>query len=255
MFKDKTIFKDWRFYFKLGFGCFFAATVLYTWLNPLINGIKVTPEQIAQWPNASWIQKDKGDFTFHIFSFFTIQTNIMVILWFILGAIFHDREGKIDSRWFGQYMTLAITTYITITGIIFNTMLLPFLTIEGFYGWFTNVVEHMVCPVVAIVYFLCFMKREKGSVLTSQLFWKKYLWKYFIYPIVWVIVMMIRGEFRYEAGKFWPYPYFFMNVHESTGGIAGGIWLAIAAIFIIAIVLGISTLFNWIAYKQLAKQK
>ncbi|WJG69853.1 hypothetical protein [Spiroplasma ixodetis] len=37
--------KDWKFYFKLGFGLFFLAVLLYGLLSPLINEITVTDQQ------------------------------------------------------------------------------------------------------------------------------------------------------------------------------------------------------------------
>jgi len=249
----QTKFQDWRFYFKMGFGIFFTMTLLYAWLSPLINGINLIGDPNPPAVNGNWFIHDKGDFSFNLLSFFTIETNIFVALWLICAAIFHEREGKADSKWFGQYMALAITTLIAITGIVYNTMLLPVITPVGFYGWFTNIVFHMVCPPVMVIYFLFLMKREKTTVLTTQLFWRKHLWKYFIYPISWSIVMLIRGEFRYEAGKAWAYQYFFINLHKTSFGIPGTGWFVIAFIFISGIIFGVSTLFNWITYRRIAK--
>lgn len=255
MLKDTTIFKDWRFYFKLGFGLLFTITLLYGWLSPIINGITVSDSQKKDAINWSWFVQDKGDFSLNYLSFFTIQTNILVALWFVFGTIFHNREGKSDSRWFGHCMTLGITTFITITGIIFNTMLLPamYKDIHGFYGWFTNVIEHMVCPLVAIIYFVFFMNRNKTAILATKPFWKKYLWRYYVYPIIWAIIMLIRGEFRYNAGKAWDYQYFFLNVHKTSFGIPGVIWLLIVIVFISIIIFAVSTLFNIITYRQVNK--
>ncbi|MBP1525419.1 MAG: hypothetical protein H9Q65_02290 [Spiroplasma ixodetis] len=57
-----------------------------------------------------WFTEDKGDFILNYFSFFTIQTNVFVIIWLISSAIFWEQEGRINSKWFGQYMTLAVRT-------------------------------------------------------------------------------------------------------------------------------------------------
>lgn len=252
VFKNKNYFKEWKFYFKLGFGLFFLAVLLYGLLSPLINGITVSEQQKTDARNWQWFTQDKGDYILNYFSFFTIQTNIFVSLWLIFAAIFYEQEGKINSRWFGQYMALAITTYITITGLVFNVMLLPTIInqLTTFYQWFTNVVQHMVVPIVMIIYFFM-MARDHNSVLPTKQFWKKRMGYYYIYPIVWVIVMEIRGEFRWQAGKVWAYQYFFLNFHKSFYGLAGGIWFLIATVFIILIIFGISTLFNWINFKQL----
>ncbi|WP_342272918.1 Pr6Pr family membrane protein [Spiroplasma endosymbiont of Acasis viretata] len=202
--------KDWKFYFKLGFGLFFLAVLLYGLLSPLINGITVTDQQKKDARNWMWFTEDKGDFILNYFSFFTIQTNVFVIIWLISSAIFWEQEGRINSKWFGQYMTLAVTTFITITGIVFNVMLLPTLVnqLQTFYAWFTNIVQHIVVPIIMIIYFFI-MPREQGSVFTTKEFWKKRMWMYYIYPVIWAVIMLIRGEFRWQAGKVWAYQYFF----------------------------------------------
>lgn len=254
----KVYLRDWKFYFKLIFGLFFAAVLLYHWLNPLINGINVTDEQKADARNWEWFTQDKGDYTLNFVSFFTIQTNIMVVLWLIFSAIYHKQEGKTNSKWFGTYMALGITTFITITFIVFNTMLLPtpaVLNQTTFFFWFTNVIEHMVVPIIMIVYFVFFMNKEKGSVLSNKMYWQKHLLIYYSYPIIWLFIMLVRGEFRYQAGKVWAYQYFFINIHKTSFGLAGWIWLIIAAVFIILIIFGISTLFNSVAYKQQIQSK
>ncbi|MBE4704087.1 Pr6Pr family membrane protein [Spiroplasma platyhelix] len=252
----KSYLTDWKFYFKLIFSLFFIATLLYNWLNPLINGITVSDAEKEIAPNWEWFIQDKGDYTLNFFSYFTIQTNIFVALWFLLSAIFHSQEGKKTSKWFGPYMALGVTTFITITGLIYNTMLLPTqINITGFSFWFTSVVEHMIVPIVMIVYFLAFMNKEKGSVLETKKFLKEKLVIFYVYPIVWLVTMLIRGEFRYNAGKAFAYQYFFINIHTKSYGLAGWAWLIIALVLIGLIVLGFTTLYNWIIYKQQGKNK
>lgn len=252
----KSYLIDWKFYFKLFFGLFLTATLLYTWLDSLINGITLTDAEKASAPNWEWYIQDKGDYTLNFLSYFTIQTNIFVALWFVLSAIFHNKEGKKSSKWFGPYVALGVTTFITITGVIYNTMLLPTqLGRTGFHFWYTTVVEHMVSPIVMIVYFLAFMNKEKGSVLETKGFLKEKLWLFYLYPIIWLVVMLIRGEFRYQAGKAYAYQYFFINVHETSYGLPGWAWLIIAFVIIVLIIVGFTSLYNSLIYKQQGKTK
>lgn len=233
-----------------------TATLIYTWAEPLVNGITVSDAEKEVAPNWEWFVQDKGDYTLNFFSYFTVQTNIFVALWFVLSAIFHNQEGKKTSKWFGPYMALGVTTFITITGLIYNTMLLPTQTDQtGFYFWFTSCVEHMVTPIVMIVYFLAFMNKEKGSVFETKVFLKQELVIFYLYPIVWLVVMLIRGEFRHQAGKAFAYQYFFINVHEKSYGLPGWSWLIIAFVIIFLIILGFTTLYNWVIYKQQGKIK
>lgn len=252
----RTYLTDWKFYFKLIFGLFLTATLLYTWLDPLINGITVPDAEKTEAPNWIWFTQDKGDYTLNFLSYFTIQTNIFVALWFVLSAVFHNQEGKKSSKWFGPYMALGVTAFITITGLIYTTMLLPTQTDRtGFYFWYTNVVEHMIAPIVMVVYFLVFMNKEKGSVLETKLFLKEKLWMFYLYPIIWLVVMLLRGEFRHQAGKAYAYQYFFINVHKDSYGLPGWAWLIIALAIIALIIIGFTSLYNWVIYKQQGKTK
>ncbi|MBW3058338.1 hypothetical protein [Spiroplasma poulsonii] len=66
---------------------------------------------------------------------------------------------------------------------------------------------------------------------------------------------MIRGEFRWQAGKAFTYQYFFLNVHKSLAVIPGVVWFIIAVIAIAGLVFGLGTLYNFCSYKFVNKKK
>ncbi|WP_368486124.1 Pr6Pr family membrane protein [Spiroplasma sp. DGKH1] len=245
MFYQKEIWKDWRVYYKLFFGGLIGAVCLYGWISPLVNGITI-PSNV-EWSNEASqnFMKDKGDFTFNYFSFFTIQTNILVWVWLLAAGLFPKYEGK--NKWLGYNMALAITVYISITFLIYNAMLLPAGQPTNAKGWFLTVIQHMVCPIAMIVYFLFMM--PKNEITPNRQYWNKQVWKLYFYPILWGIFNMIRGEFRWQAGKAYPYQYFFLNVHKPFAGLPGAAWFVIAIIIIAGLVFGLATLYNTICYK------
>lgn len=247
----KDYLKDWRFYFKFFFGLFFFAVLVYDWIIPLIDGVELTEEQKLEAKNWEWFIQDKGDYTLSFLSFFHIQTNIMIALWLFFSAFFHDQEGKKESRWFNSYITLALTTYIIITSIIFNAFQLPnLINRTDFYFWFTIIVENIVAPIIMLFYYLFFMKKENNAVLSTKEYWHNYLVIYYVYPIVWLLFVLIRGEFRYDAGKVLAYQYFFINIHKTTNCFPGWFWFTIFVVSLSLLIFIISTLFNWISYKQ-----
>ncbi|WP_424526991.1 hypothetical protein [Spiroplasma endosymbiont of Glossina fuscipes fuscipes] len=82
-----------------------------------MHGITITVK------NPAWSEEatknfinDKGDYTFNYFSYFTIQSNLLVLAWLVGAGLFPKYEGK--NKWLGYNMTLAITIYISITFLI-----------------------------------------------------------------------------------------------------------------------------------------
>lgn len=252
MFKKQYLFlKDWKFYFKLLFGLYITAVLLYDYLSPLFNGITVPISQQTDpaTSNWRWFINDYGDYSFNFLSFFTTQSNILVALWMIFGAVFWQKEGKNTSRILNVYTSLAITTYISITGVVYNAILLPVNVPTGANQWFIEMSLHTLSPILMLVYFLFFMKKENELLLKTKEFIKTKIWFFFIYPIIWITVMMIRGEFRHHAHKAWPYQYFFMDVHQSFHGIPGYVIFIIAFIAIFTLIGLVAILWNYVIIK------
>ena len=134
---------------------------------------------------------------FNFFGFFTMQSNI---IWLVVIAI----TGVVVLRGKKQsdFLLLArgcATAYMILVGVIYNALLAGQ---EGgvALAW-ANSVVHMILPVYAVLDWILFNDRP-------PLAWKR-LWVSLIYPMVWVVVVLIRG-----ATDGWvPYPFF----NPSTG--------------------------------------
>ncbi|WHQ36709.1 Pr6Pr family membrane protein [Spiroplasma sp. SV19] len=253
MFYQKETWKDWRVYYKLFFAILIGCGIFAALIESYVHGITVNVK------NPTWTAEatknfinDKGDYTFNYFSYFTMQTNLLVFAWLLGAGLFPKYEGK--SKWLGYKLTLAITTYISITFLIFNLMLLPFDQPQTWKAWLYSTIQHVICPIAMIVYFLFFMERQNNITIT-KVYWRQDLWKLYFYPIAWAIVNMIRGEFRWQAGKAFPYQYFFLNIHASKGGIPGAVWFVIAVIAVSGLVFGLGTLYNYCSYNLLIRKK
>ncbi|AVP49156.1 Pr6Pr family membrane protein [Williamsoniiplasma luminosum] len=197
-----------------------------------------------------------GDSTIQTFSYFTTLSNIAVGVWLLLAAFKPQNEGKKGFLSYG--MTLVVTTYITITMLIYNGMLLPQMLASGRnltpVGWLESVVEHMVMPLAFILYICFFFKSE--VCYTKKQFMKKEWWKQLLVLAIYAIYIMVRGEMRYQGGKpkSTQYPYFFMDIHaDNMMGMPGWAWLIIAMIFVIAICLGFSMIYHIILTKRNSK--
>jgi hypothetical protein len=131
------------------------------------------------------------------FSFFTIDTNILVALCF---SFIFLRGNSGLSRFFTKSTTItAITIYITIVGIVYNVILRSTWHPEGLQK-IVDELLHSAIPVFFILFWLIFIPIE-------QLKWKN-AFPWLIYPIVYMTYAIIHGAIT----KFYPYP--FVNVNE-----------------------------------------
>ncbi|MEO9104543.1 MAG: Pr6Pr family membrane protein [Terrimesophilobacter sp.] len=159
---------------------------------------------------------------FNFFGFFTMQSNIifLVALLITAAAAMSGRERTPNL----SLLRGCATTYIVIVGIVYNTLLVG---LEGGVSleW-ANTILHVVLPLYAAVDWLLFADR-------APLKWKL-IWVPLIYPIVWLVVVLIRG-----ATDGWvPYPFldpaqgygvvaaYSVAIAVATLVVASAVWLA-----------------------------
>ena len=128
---------------------------------------------------------------FNFFGFFTIQSNI---LWLIVIAV----TGIVVLRGRTQsgFLLLArgcTTAYMIIVGVLYNALLAGQ---EGGVAldWANNVV-HVILPLYAVIDWVLFADRP-------PLAWKR-LAVSLIYPMMWAVVVLIRGA----TDGWFPYPF------------------------------------------------
>lgn len=153
---------------------------------------------------------------FNFFGFFTMQSNIITAVVLFLAAL-----TTFMSRPQTQLLMFAracATTYIVIVGIVYNLLLAG---LEGgvSLAW-ANWVLHVAFPICAALDWIFFGDR-------TALPWKR-LWVVLTFPVVWIIVVIIRG-----ATDGWvPYPF----LDPATG--YGSVAIYSIVIFIATIVVG-----------------
>ncbi|NQT30565.1 MAG: Pr6Pr family membrane protein [Candidatus Saganbacteria bacterium] len=127
------------------------------------------------------------------FSYFTIQSNLLIICWFTL-AVLTNSQSRLGSFIRRPAVRGALTLYITVTMIVFFAILFkPNLGLD----FITSYVLHLIIPLSYIIDWFIDRPRHKIKI-TTALCW-------LIYPIIFCIYSLIRGKF---VG--W-YPYFFLS--------------------------------------------
>ena len=165
-------------------------------------------------------------------SFFTIQANLIAMVTLAIGAFLSWRRTAGDSReprWFATLLASA-STYMIVTGIVYNTLLRGVELPQGTTVPWSNEVLHVIAPLILLLDVLTAPAR-RGLGWGRLLFFLKD-------TAASVIYTLIRGPLTVNpvTGENWWYPYPFLNPHLVPGGFAGvagyivGIAIAIVAV-------------------------
>lgn len=131
----------------------------------------------------------------YTFSYYTIQSNLIVAIWLTFAIIYHNKEEK--PRFLKSPVQGAITLYITVTFMIF-AILLSWLYKPTGWAAVTNLTMHYLIPIAFIVDWIVTGNKTE------------YQWKYalywLVYPLGYLIYTMIHGLFT----NF--YPYYFIDL-------------------------------------------
>jgi hypothetical protein len=159
-------------------------------------------------------------------SFFTIESNI--IAGTVLAVLVAAQLGRprIGRRF--DVLLLCATTYMVVTGIVYNTLLRGIELPQGAtLGW-SNEVLHLIAPLWMLVDWL--LSSAKREVRFAD------LGIVAIFPVVWLGYTLLRGPGTLDqaTGRGWWYPYPFLDPASHANGYAG---VAIMCLIVAATVL------------------
>ena len=145
-----------------------------------------------------------------VFFFFTVQSNIFIIamaLIFLVNevAVLLKKKSFINQTLL--HIKYVATVAITITFLVFFTMLAPLMGIDYLLS-FNNFSLHAIVPILAIVDFFLFDTDIKITYKSSLLAT--------ISPISYVVFVYIGRIFNLKYTENLYYPYFFLNI-DSNG--------------------------------------
>ena len=136
-----------------------------------------------------------------LFSYFTIQSNLFVLVVAVTLALNPARDGR---GW--RVARLDALLGITITGVVFALLLAPLVHHVGI-GWWVNFGFHQLAPVLAVLGWLLFGPRPRVD-------WATVAKALLIWPVMWIAYTFVHG-----ALTGW-YPYPFLDATELGFGTA-----------------------------------
>ncbi|MCS3442934.1 Pr6Pr family membrane protein [Microbacterium phyllosphaerae] len=150
-------------------------------------------------------------------SFFTIEANLLAAIVLAVGAIWalrHRRAAEPEPKWFA-ILLVCVSTYMIVTGIVYNTLLRNVELPQGVTVPWSNEVLHVVIPLFLLADVLFAPRRRAlgwSAVFITALF-----------PIVWAVYTLVRANLIIApaTGDPWWYPYPFLDPHLVPGGYLG----------------------------------
>ncbi len=130
-----------------------------------------------------------GTRVLRFFSYFTIESNLFVLVSTIPLALDPTRDGR---AW--RVLRLDALLGITVTGMVYAVVLGPSLNPVGL-GWWTNAGLHYVAPVVTVVGWLVLGPRPRvdAGTVRAALVW----------PLAWTGYVLVLGA----ISGWYPYPF------------------------------------------------
>ena len=167
-------------------------------------------------------------------------------------VIVHFTKSKLSVN-VVYFLKFIFTVSITITFIVFWTLLAPFAHLQNYNPWsISSFTTHMLAPALAIVDFFV----DKKQILIA----KKHVFSGLLPPLIYFLFACLLMVFRVDFGRGDLYPYFFMDIYSSAGwfGLIKQPFVlgtAYYLILILFIVLGISALLRGVHSLLVNKSK
>ncbi|MEG1451579.1 Pr6Pr family membrane protein [Brevundimonas sp.] len=160
--------------------------------------------------------KGAGELTLNFFSYFTIQTNIMVALALAVPAIAPDSRS---GQWLVQpSVRTAIALYIAVVGLVYHFLLAPTWAPQG-WSLLANNLLHYVMPAAFVADWLMFT--PKGRLRRFD-------------PFRWLVVVLVYGVWTLLHGALahW-WPYWFVDVDTLGYGKAAAYFAGLLVFFLL----------------------
>ena len=155
-----------------------------------------------------------------VLSFFTIESNLLCLVVSAQLAARPDRDGTL---W--RALRLAALCGITVTGIVYSTVLAAIHQPNGAAETFVNTVVHYVVPIMTVLGWVAFGPRPRVTPATIA--------RALLFPALWFVYTLIRGAIWH----WYPYPFLDVPTH-------GYVRVALNAVLVTLVLAGVAAVFG-----------
>lgn len=193
---------------------FAAIAALAGWITLVIQFVLLIENRVTAVPEA----------ILRYFTYFTILTNILAAVTYTAVWI------NPGTGWLKKFLTpsriSAVTVYMTVVGIIYNTILR---NLRPIYGVELIVDEflHVILPLSILFFWIVFVRR-------SELKWKMAL-AWLSYPLGYILLVMLVGALT----GFYPYPFADAGKLGYPKALTNGFWVLIGFLVLSLVLIGI----------------
>jgi hypothetical protein len=224
-------------YLRLGAAALVAAAVIAQLERTISNALVAVPPATGHVPTV----------IANFLSFFTIQSNIASAVVLVIAVVWGWTKGRrATEESTGIAIALAcVTTYMIVTGIVYNTLLRNVELPQGVTVPWSNEVLHVVIPLFMLVD-LFFAPRRRALAWSIA-------WIIVIYPIVWVVYTLVRGPLITAPATGLPYwyPYPFLDPNLQGGYVPVVLYVVVIA----AATVAVGFLVIWTGRRRAAKRE
>ena len=197
----------------------------------------------------SLIYSKRDGFTFWAsrLLYFTAQSNLWILILYVV-IVARKLSAKTHQLFEKLYVLRFIfTVQITMTGLVYCSLIAPFAPNEYNAWTFYNIFTHVITPILCIYDFFYDKQRvikPKDVILCA------------VPPLTYISISAIFSELKLDYGRGEHFPYFFMNYHSEAGLIGFGKTYPyyIGSLYWI-ITLGIITILIGTLYYKFSKNK
>lgn len=154
---------------------------------------------------------------FNFFGFFTVQSNLLLAAGYLFVALSRPPRTARAAELL-SLVRASLATYIVIVGVVYGLLLAPLGEAGGVPVAWANTVLHIVTPIYGLLDWI--VVRDRLPLAARR------VWVVLLYPLVWLVVVLIRG-----ATDGWvPYPFLDpANGYGSVAVVCVGILVALLA--------------------------
>ncbi|HEY4289994.1 MAG TPA: Pr6Pr family membrane protein [Puia sp.] len=190
-----------------------AIAALAGWISLVVQFVLLIENRVTAVPEA----------ILRYFTYFTILTNILAAVTFT--AIWTDPAAGWLKKLVSPPWISAVTLYMTVVGVIYNTVLRNLLVLYGA-GFIVNEFLHVILPLSILFFWIVYVRR-------SELKWKMAL-TWLLYPVGYILLVMLVG---WQTG-FYPYPFANAGKLGYPRALTNGFWVLTGFLVLSLVLIG-----------------